>query len=83
MDRYRKTTKANKIIYSLTVAFSILTFFVFEGLSVFPEWAKGLAIILEILGAVFLVPKVLARESRIIDDVISGAIKKKRPARRF
>lgn len=58
-----KTAKANKIIYSLTVAFLILTFFVFEGLSVFPEWAKGLAIILEILGAVFLVPKILADDN--------------------
>lgn len=58
-----KTAKANKIIYSLTVAFSILTFFIFEGLSAFPEWAKGLAIILEILGAVFLVPKILADDN--------------------
>lgn len=63
-----KTAKANKIIYSLTVAFSILTFFVFEGLSVFPEWSKGFIIILDILGAVFIVPKFLAGDNILVKD---------------
>lgn len=67
-----KTAKANKIIYSLTVAFSILTFFVFEGLSIFPEWSKGFIIILDILGAVFIVPKFLAGDNVLVKDKDSG-----------
>lgn len=63
-----KAAKVNKIICLLTVAFSILTFFVFEGLSIFPEWLKGFAILFEILGAVFLVPKILASDNILVKD---------------
>lgn len=63
-----KTSKANKILYSLGVAFIILTIFIFGYLSTFPEWLKGCAVLFETLGAIFLIPNFLSGDNILVRD---------------
>lgn len=63
-----KTSKANKIIYSLSAAFVILAILVFEYFNVLPEWLKGCAILFGILGVIFLIPALIEGGDALVKD---------------
>lgn len=63
-----ETSKANKIFYSLSVAFMILAVLAFKYFNVLPEWLKGCVVLFGTLGAIFIIPTLLEGCDVLVKD---------------